>query len=182
MRYHLRHAALLALLLGSFMNCMACAVPGPHTNEELVREAETIVLAKVVAGTLEHVGNPEWPSIEMTQFHDQRGLGPQVTFEVVRTLKGAPPARRFDLLGSLKYFGPNQGKPPYNLARPGARRGMCFAFDYKLGGTFLLLLKDGSPHWSPVRPTNEEVLGTEDRWLVWVETQIARDAKTRSGR
>jgi len=182
MRFHLRHAVVLAVLLGSFMHCMACSSPGPHSKEELVRDAETIVLAKVVAGTLEHFGNPDWPSIEMTQFLDQRGPGPQVTFEVVRTLKGTPPAHRFALVGSLKYFGPNQEKPPYDLARPGAQHGMCFAFDYRLGGTFLLLLKNGSPHWSAVRPTNEEVFGMRDRWLVWVETQVARDAKARSGR
>lgn len=179
MRHHLRQSAIFALLLSSFTACIACSSPGPHTSEELVRDAETIVLAKVVAGTLEHFGNPDWPSIEMTQFYDRQGPGPQVTFELVRTLKGTAPGLRFDLLGSLKYFGPNQAKPPYNLARPGAHRGMCFAFDYKLGGTFLLLLRKGNPNWSPVRPTNEEVHGLQDGWLAWVEAQIARGSKPR---
>lgn len=171
----------LAALLGTSMETSACSAPGHHTNDELIRDAESIVVAKVVAGTREHFGNPAWPSIEMIQFQDGRGPGPQVTFEVVRTLKGAPPAKRFDLVGSLKYFGPNEEPVPYQLARPGAQRGTCFAYDYKLGGTFLLFLKNGNPHWSAVRPTNEEVRGAQDRWLEWVESRVTQAPKVPAG-
>lgn len=177
MTHHAWNPIAFVALLCSCVSAVACYAPGPHTNEQLVREAETIVIAKAVSGTLEHFGNPNWPSIEMTQFHDRLGPGPQVTFELLRTLKGSPPAARFTLLGSLKYLGPNKERAPYKLARPGAQTGMCFAYDYKLGGTFLLLLKRGSPYWSAVRPTNEEISGQQDRWLKWVEARIKTSAK-----
>jgi hypothetical protein len=54
---------------------------------------------------------------------------------------------------------------------------LCFAYDYKLGGTFLLLLKNGTPYWSQVRPTNEEVRGSRDPWLLWVEAQLKRSQR-----
>lgn len=163
-------------LLCSCLRAVACYAPGYHTNEQLVGEAETIVIVTAISGTLEHFGNPNWPSIEMTQFHDRSGPGPQVTFELIRTLKGSPPPARFTLVGSLKYFGPNKELAPYRLARPGAQTGMCFAYDYKLGGTFLLLLRGGTPYWSAVRPTNEEISGERDRWLRWVEARIKSGA------
>ena len=167
-----------AVLLCSGLKAVACSSPGPHTNEQLVSEAETIVIARAVSGTLEHFGNPNWPSVEMMQFHDHLGPGPQVTFEVIRTLKGPAPTARFTLVGSLRYFGPNKESAPYKLARPGAQTGMCFAYDYKLGGAFLLLLKGGTPYWSEVRPTNEEIRGERDRWLRWVEARLESRAKT----
>jgi hypothetical protein len=164
---HISYAA----LLGCAVQAAACSVPGHHTNDELIRDAESIVVAKVVAGTPEHFENPAWPSIELTQFQDGNGSGPQVTFEVVRVLKGVSPGDRFDLVGSLKYLGPNEQSAPYPFARPGAQRGTCFAYDYRLGGTFLLFLKNGNPYWSAVRPTNEEVRGKSDKWLQWVEAR-----------
>lgn len=172
MQTNLRMLIVVAALLRTSLDATACSSPGHHTNDELIRDAEAIVLVKVVGGTLEHFENPNWPSIEMTQFHDGVGPGAQVTFEPIRTLKGAPLATRFELLGSLKYFGSNKESVPYKLARPGAQRGMCFAYDYKLSGTFLLFLKNGSPYWSAVRPTNEEVFGPRDKWLAWVESRI----------
>jgi len=177
MRSNALQAHLFALLLGGASACSACSVPDPRTSRELVRDADAIVLARVVDGTPEHFGNPTWDSIEMLQFHDRQGPGPQVTFELVETLKGRAPGQRFNLVGSLKYFGPNTHKPPYDAVRPGGQRGMCFAYDYKLGGTFLLLLRNGTPYWSAVRPTNEEVSGPTDAWLRWVAAQLKRGRK-----
>ena len=168
----------LATLTAALLDASACNVPGSQTNDDLIRDADVIVVARVVSGTLEHFGNPNWPSIEMTEFHDKAGPGPKVTFDAIRILKGTLLSPRFDLVGSLKYFGPNKESVPFQLARPGAQRGMCFAYDYKLGGTFLLFLKDGNPYWSAVRPTNEEVQGIKDKWLTWVTRRIAQISKT----
>lgn len=168
-------------LLGCATQATACYAPGHHSSDELIREAESIVVAKAIAGTREHFDSPAWQSRELTQFQEGLGRGPQVTFEVVRTLKGIPPGKRFDLVGSLKYFGPNEESVPYSLARPGAQRGTCFAYDYKLGATFLLFLKNGNPYWSAVRPTNEEVRGNRDKWLVWVESRATEAPNVKHG-
>lgn len=167
---------LCALLGGASTGATACSAPGPHTNRELIQDAEAIVLARVVGGTPEHFENASETSMEMTEFHDRRGPGPQVTFEILRTLKGRVARDRLNLVGSLNYFGANLKPVPYQLARPGAQRGMCFAYDYKLGSTFLLFLRNGNPYWSAVRPTNEEVKGVRDPWLLWVTSKLKRPA------
>jgi len=32
----------------------------------------------------------------------------------------------------------------------------------------------GTPYWTPLSPTNEEVSGLDDPWVVWVKRQLGR--------
>jgi hypothetical protein len=169
----------LFVVLGAWSNAMACSAQSPLAGDDLVRSADTILLATVVSGTAETFERSTWDSRELIQYWDKLGPGPQVTFNTIEVIKGRAPGPTFKLVGSLKYFGANLEAPPCLAVRPGGQRGMCFAYDYRLGGTFLLMLKGGSPYWAEVRPTNEEVVGAQDEWVLWVRasTRKASDAQ-----
>jgi len=106
------------------------------------------------------------------------GFGPQslVRFTVLEVID----SRRVTLPTVLSLRGEltsvpdfNRGTVPYTSSRPGGLRGACFAFAYQKGGEFLLLLAGTSadsltPYWDPLRPTNEQVRGTNDPWVTWV--------------
>jgi hypothetical protein len=62
---------------------------------------------------------------------------------------------------------------PYRWVRSDGLRGSCAAYSYQRGGDFLLLLQgehvaELSPYWALLRPTNEQVRGTDDPWVAWV--------------
>jgi hypothetical protein len=73
---------------------------------------------------------------------------------------------------TARYDGPNDGTAPYDFVRRGGRHGNCFASDYKSGGQFLLFLRGGTVHWSPLAATNEEVSGPKDPWVVWLKDRL----------
>jgi hypothetical protein len=101
----------------------------PPTNYELVRMAPAIVLAKAVAS---HSGNrtPQDP--------------PMVSFEVQEVVKGRPPAQTFKLEGITDDYGGPSDEHSFAEVRPGAGRGACNAYDYRLGTSYLLFLGMGS--------------------------------------
>lgn len=72
----------------------------------------------------------------------------------------------------------NRGPVPYESARTDAMRGACFAYAYRLGAEYLLLLRRGAdgaltPYWAPLLPVNEQVRGADDPWVTWVRTARA---------
>ena len=98
--------------------------------------------------------------------------GAHLRFKVLSVLKGSPKSF-LRLPGSFVIEGdPNDHPAPYNFVRPGGRHGNCFATTYKQGQDYLLFLKDGTPYWSPLAPTNEQLSGASDPWLLWVEAQL----------
>jgi hypothetical protein len=151
--------------------------PQPGTVEftrRLVREAEVIVRARALrAGDGEHATVPAeagWFSVRQA-----------IEFEVVEVVKApagwVTPAPLY-LAGTLSETDDfNRGGVPYTFVRPAGARGSCFATEYKRGGEFLLLLRsagDGwyTPYWSLLSPTNEQVRGADDPWVVWVRAQV----------
>ena len=96
------------------------------------------------------------------------GIG-RVLFKVVETIKGDWRSPFFVSHGQVdRYFGRNEGSVPYDQVRPGGRTGGCFAYDYRLGAEYLLLLHEGDLQWAPMAPINEEIRGPDDPWLAWV--------------
>ena len=92
---------------------------------------------------------------------------------VVEVVKGEFKSKTVIVHGqTVRYDGPNDGTVPYDFVRPGGRHGNCYASDYKAGGQFLLFLRGGDVHWSPLAPTNEEVSGPKDPWVVWVRDRL----------
>ncbi len=131
----------------------ACSVTEtfvPSTNVELVASAETIVVARAAAGT-----------------------GGGVSFEVKSVIKGKGLAAgdTFELEGTTAYSG-RSTQNDFSKARPGAYAGGCIAYDYKVGGQFLLFLASFKGAWrvagEPFARVNEEVDPKGDAWLTAV--------------
>jgi hypothetical protein len=117
--------------------------------------------------------------VEATSFEPQGHWSKDIRyglihFKVKEVLKGELKKDTVALEGTIDiYDGPNDRPPPYDLVRPGGRRGSCHAEDYKLGTEFLLFLKSSTVYWAPLSATNEEVSGPNDPWVWWVKGYLA---------
>ncbi len=63
-------------------------------------------------------------------------------------------------------------KVPRTWIRPDGRHGSCYATRYRRGGSFLLMIRNGSPYWQPLTPTNEQIPSPADPWVQWVKQAI----------
>jgi hypothetical protein len=147
-------------------------IPGAAT---LISKAEAIVLVRAE-------GLSATPGIDGLM----AGSRTQVRFAVLGVLKGMLAVPVIEFNGVLEgHDDPNDRPAPYNFVRPGGRHGNCFALEYRAGAEYLLLLNRAdhqayaqrnqlTPYWSPLAPTNEQVFGDADRWLQWVEAQLAK--------
>ena len=119
--------------------------------DQVIRERDTVVRARV--------------------------LGAGITLQVLEVLKGSYNRPFVTVAGQIRNYRCDPGRrPPYEqidcMGRvPGC--GDCFARGYKDGAQYLLLLKGGTPYWAPLSPTNEEISGPDDPWVVWVKRQLA---------
>lgn len=154
-----------------------CSVVGPLPSAEvLVSRAEVIVRVRV-EGLAEASGRDGVVAASATQ----------VRFAVLDIVKGSLQTRRLAFIGTLVERDDRNDRPvPYDVVRPGGRRGNCFAFEYRSGAEYLLLLARGrdapngqpdglTPYWSPLGPTNEQLFdGSADLWFSWVATLAKR--------
>ena len=130
--------------------CSAQVIP----VDAMVDGSEVIVRARVVSSTPDQ-GN-------------DRGT---IHLEVLETLKGAWTGSPLSVEGRLNDYPARTARPvPYDLldCSRAAGCGGCFAYDYKEGAEYLLFLKEANPYWAPLSPTNEEVSGSDDPWVVWI--------------
>jgi len=144
----------------------ACSMVSIRTPDELVRDAESIVRARAMRYDKQPERTPEgyWA----------HGV---VEFDVIEVLKGRADKRLLvpGLIGMRD--DPNDRSVPYDFVRPMGRSGSCFAYEYRLGGEFLLFLRQGpdgiTPYWSGLAPTNEQLM-TEapDPWVEWVSKRL----------
>jgi hypothetical protein len=127
----------------------------PPSNYELVRESPQIVLTEVVSSA-----------------------GNTVQLVVREVLRGSAltPATTLTLEGiTAGYRG---ASPPgdFSGVRRGALAGGCVAYDYRVGGQFLLLLGPNGPPWAPLfvpfARVNEEVTGPSDPWVAAVRRYV----------
>jgi len=95
-----------------------------------------------------------------------------IRLEVLEVLKGDWKGGSLSVAGNISEYPPRSAtRPvPYDLldCSRAAGCGGCFAYDYKEGAEYLLFLKEGNPYWAPLSPTNEEVSGPDDPWMLWV--------------
>ena len=134
--------------------------------DDLVARADAIVVATAVHDEIQ----PAPPG---------NGL---IEFQVEEILAGHPQpvVRVAGRLVARDDF--NDKNPPYTFVRPNGRSGSCFAYDYREGARFLLLLKqsrDGSltPYWEALAPTNEQLRGLDDPWLAIVRKLATASAR-----
>jgi hypothetical protein len=143
---------------------------GPISSpEELVADAALIVVATAVEG---------YP------LTNTRIVDPKVRFRVESVLKGTYAASDLSLNGYMEGYDDWNDKPaPYTFVRPDGRWGSCFAYTYRSGGKFVLMLtrvtnptRQGSTeytvNWSALAPVNEQIKPADDPWLQWVREQI----------
>ena len=127
--------------------------------EQVVRESEVILRARAMEV-------PPW----------MRTSGGMVLLRVIEALKGSYDRPFVSVIGQIGDYRMDPARrSPYEqidcVGRvPGC--GSCFAQSYKDDAQYLLLLKGGTPYWAPLSPTNEEVSGPDDPWVVWVRRQL----------
>ncbi len=127
--------------------------------EEVVREADLVVRAQAIAVP-----------------PNARVPGGTVLLRVLEVLRGAHDRPFLTVPGELAdYRSDSARRPPYREIdcvgrEPGC--GACYARRYREGTEYLLLLKGGTPYWAPLAPTNEEVSGAGDPWVVWVRARL----------
>jgi hypothetical protein len=106
----------------------------------------------------------------------------RIAFEVREVLKGELPVESLHVRGYLTDRDDfNGGAVPYLWNRENVDIGACFSASYRLGGEYLLLLRnrDGgelTPYWALVSPVNEQIRGADDPWVAWVRAQILTGA------
>ena len=128
--------------------------------DQVIREAEVILLVRAMEPA-------PW----------MRTSGGMVVLRALDLLKGSYDRPFVTVPGQIRdYRSDPARRPPYDqidcVGRvPGC--GSCFAQSYREGARYLLLLKGGTPYWAPLSPTNEEVSGPDDPWVVWVKRQLA---------
>ncbi len=135
-----------------------------QSTRALVRQAEVVVLAR---------------ALEQRRPPDLTGFPPvQVKFQVLELLRGSNFPPEFWIRGALTDKDDfNTGAVPYLQVRSDGLRGSCYAYFYREGGDFLLLLhrdEEGvlSPYWGIFAPTNEQVRGPSDPWVAWTRSQL----------
>jgi hypothetical protein len=154
----------------------------PGTPQDLIRQADVILHVRA-DGPSDEPGKDTAGAL---------GASPtQVRFTVLSVLKGSFASESLQFNGHLDARDDrNDESVPYRFIRPGGRKGNCFALGYRQGGQYLLMMRrtghrayaqpnDLTPYWMPLRPTNEQVLGSDDPWVRWVVEAIKRSAPTR---
>ena len=151
----------------------ACSRFDPVVPEDMVEQADIIVRATAIS----YVTPPSDPRTLTSGELDS-----VVRFRIEEILKG--PTLRGDLelhgyLSDKDDF--NELDVPYRFVRRGGRSGSCFASTYRFGAEHLLFLKRVNNRyaidWYALGPTNEQLKSTDDRWLIWVRTQILAGKK-----
>jgi hypothetical protein len=150
----------------------ACSVGADYRlpgNFEQVMRAETIVLAEVVAGQLDTVGQDPFEST--------------ITIRPLQALKGPLPAGDIALKGMMlsRDAGPELGMlsdpAEFDRAHPVSYLGGCIRYVFPLGTTALFFLRtDHEGHWAPAAEPftrwAEDVRGADAPWVGLVRRYV----------
>jgi len=174
----IRKTLSIALTITSFivaaaLPITACLGPPPLTPSVLITRADVIVHATA----LEYVKTPREKMVEL----DFSSNG-NIRFKVEQVLKGEDIPATLTIEGLLSVVDDFNDHPvPYDMVRPGGRRGPCEVYSYKKGAEFLLFLRkeDGklTPYWATMSPTNEQLRSPDDAWLKWVKEYLRTQEK-----
>jgi hypothetical protein len=106
-----------------------------------------------------------------------------IRFSILEILRGSVAEDELILVGRLVDEDDfNPGDAPYQIVRPSGQRGDCFTDEYRIGAEYFLLLEERSgkltPHWNryPLAPTNEQVRGGSDPWVLWVKSRVGEES------
>jgi hypothetical protein len=134
-------------------------------TRRIVREATVVVRATAIGYTPTPEGSTR-PDLTY------------VAFAVREVLKGTA-GDTLRIYGGLEDHDSFQEGPVPYLSYHRRYAGECAAFTYRPGGEYLLLMAPStaglgiSPYWQILAPTNEQIRGRDDPWVVWVRREIA---------
>lgn len=136
--------------------------PSVESTRALVREAEVVVRVRAA---------------EQRRPAEVKGFPPyEIRFQVLEVLHGSRVPADLWIHGAFVAHDDFNDHPvPYLYARPDSRSGGCYAYFYREGGEYLLLLsRDEQGLLTPygAGPTNEQVRGALDPWAAWVREQL----------
>ena len=152
-------AAILALPAAPF-----CRVQSVESPEELVRGADAIVVVRATSVAPPAVGT----RLELREDGPDR-----IEFTVQAVLKGVDLPEKLVIPGQTTLLDDfNPGSVPYTSVRSRDKGGRCSARLYRLNAEYLFFLRrqEGTltPYWSALAPTNEQLRGANDPWVMWV--------------
>jgi hypothetical protein len=105
-----------------------------------------------------------------------------IRFAVVEVIRGKAVTAELLLRGEL--VDRDDFTSPYEVVRPNALWGACYAWQYRTGQQYLLLLKRKAgvltPNWCARAPVNEQLHSPEDPWLLWVCARASRKGKSKA--
>ena len=156
------------LILVAAVRVTACLGPLPLSPPLLITRADVIVRATA----LRYIKTPREGLTDL----DFSSEG-NIQFKVEEVLKGVVMPATLTIEGLLSRFDDFNDRPvPYDMVRPGGRRGSCYVYTYKKDAEFLLFLrKEGdklTPYWASMSPTNEQLRSPDDAWLKWVKEYL----------
>ena len=157
---------------------IACLGPPTLSPSVLVTRADVIIRATA----LQYVKTPREQMVEL----DFSSNG-NIQFKLEEVLKGEGIPANLMIEGLLSVVDDfNYDPVPYDMVRPGGRRGSCEAYSYKKDAEFLLFLRkeEGklTPYWAPMSPTNEQLRSPDDAWLKWVKEYLRTQENREEGR
>lgn len=176
--------SLLTLFAGAWLPTRLCSLAPPPGGrvESPVSQTETLVAhAQVILWvTGARAAVPKDMQKAPIAWEPADAAPPNaVALDVHEVLKGDSVPRLIIVAGTVSDTNDfDDQSVPYTGVRPEGRKGSCFAYVYKRGGQFLLLMtRDESgrftPYWGPMQPVNEQIIGKSDPWLVWVRSEIS---------
>ena len=137
----------------------------PERIADVVDSAQVIVLA-------EAVGSDRVPITR----GDSTSWWPGVRFAIVQALRGHAPVELVLLGDTASRDDFNPEPVPYRIVRRSGQRGNCYAWEYKIGARYLLLLREHrgvlTAQWWPLAPLNEQVRDDLDPWVQWVRQRV----------
>ena len=143
-----------------------------------LRDSEAIVRVRA----LEELGSRrQGSSLQLRDMARATGreFDTKIRFQVLEVLKGNAVGSLLEFEGMLTDRGDrNDGPVPYTFVRGQGRGGNCFAYTYKQGQQYLLILgaRGGTltPYWQTLAATNEQLSDENDQWLAWVRAELRR--------
>jgi hypothetical protein len=140
-------------------------------TQNIVAESEVIVRGTVIGETDAPAGSPR-PNMRFVA----------VAVDEILRGSGVPDTIRImGLINPQDTVPTDYGEVPH-LSYLRRYAGSCISATYAEGGQYLLLLQRTEerdvldPYWIPLAPTNDQVRGSNDRWVQWVRNEIARNS------
>ena len=168
--------ALAVLPMIGFPSVLAACTGIMGTPVSWLRDSDAVVRVRA----LEELGNRRQGSplqLRDTARATGRDFDTKIRFQVLEMLKGSGVGGLLEFEGMFTDRDDRNDAPiPPIFVRMQGRGGNCFAYTYRQGREYLLILgaRNGglTPYWQALAATNEQLSDANDQWLGWVRAQL----------